>query len=455
MTIGHLAVVAAAVLAPPQGRATDSVVRALEAIATPAFATHKSGGAVLVARDNRVLFRRAYGYADVALEVPMRADHVFLVGSITKEFTGAAILRLVAEGRIALDDDVTMYVTDVNTHGQRITIEQVLTHTSGLPNFVDLASFDSLSRHKHSVSALLRLTRDVPLHFEPGTGFRYSDSGYILLGAIIERVTGRTYADYVEQVLARPLGMTRTHHVDDARVLPGMAHGYAVTDGALVNAPYIDMSVPHAAGALGSTVDDLFAWHRALRDGKMVPPALLAKAWEGRTLPGGVHSGYGFGFKTCRIGGRRSVSHGGFINGFGAQALMLRDDGVDVIVLVNNQSDVPDAGQLARRIARFLVTGAAQPPQHQLTERERVSLSGRYEIRPGDVRLIFDSAGRMFSRRNHREPVPLVALSATSLTLEASEGDYLMTFELGPHGQATHMDVKLGCEPVDAANRIR
>ncbi len=171
-----LALATAASQPAQQPAAQDSLARVLDAIVAPAFANRASGGAVLVARGNRVLFRRAYGFADIALDVPMRPDHVFLVGSITKEFTGAAIMRLAADGRLSLDDDVRKYVPDVNTHGKRITIEQVLTHTSGLASLVDLEAFDSLARHKYSVAGLLALTRNEPLHFEPGAAVRIAGS---------------------------------------------------------------------------------------------------------------------------------------------------------------------------------------------------------------------------------------------------------------------------------------
>ena len=383
----------------------------------------------------------------------MRAENAFLVGSITKEFTAAAILQLVERSLLSLDADVRIYVPTFNTHGRRITLEQVLTHTAGIPNIIDLAAFDSLSRLPHTVRELLDRTRDVPLHFEPGTSFRYSDTGYFLLGAIIEKVTGRSYAEYIESEITARLGLTRTRYATH-QGLPGMSRGYAIAGDSVSIAPFIHMTVPYAAGALSSTVDDLFAWHRALRGGRVIAPSLLRRAWQGRSLSSGEYSGYGFGFKTCDLVGHRSISHGGFVNGFGAHALMLPDDGLDVIVLVNNQSDVPDAGRLARRIARFLITGSSQPPTYALGADERRRLVGRYQIGPRDVREITDSGGAVFARRNQRRPVRLVAQGPTVLTLESSEGDYLLTFSLGRDGKAERVRASLGCEPVDMAVRM-
>jgi CubicO group peptidase (beta-lactamase class C family) len=241
----------------------------LEKLAASAFARHASGGVVLVAKDDRVIFRRAYGMANVELGVPMRPDHVLGTGSITRQFTAAAILQLVTQGALSLADDVRKHLPKAETQGRVMSIEQVLTHTAGLPNIVDRSDFETLARQDYSPDELLRLTKDLPLHFEPGAGYRYSDSGYFLPGMIIERVSGLSYKDYLETRLFRPLGMRDTVCADDARILPRRAQGHSVRDGALVNAASISLTVPYAAGAVFSTVDDLLRWDVALRAGKV------------------------------------------------------------------------------------------------------------------------------------------------------------------------------------------
>jgi len=395
MLFRELAVPWLLVAAPGQ----DGSTTRLDSLVAREFAPYQSGGVVVVARHGRPILRRAYGLADIELGVAMRPEHAFKIGSITKQFTAVAVLQLARQGRLSLEDDVRKHLPAFNTHNQRITIEQVLTHTSGLPTLVDLPGFETMARQDHSVAELLELTRDVPLHFVPGTSFRYSDTGYILLGAIIERVSGMSYGDYIATRLAGPLGMRNTRASDDAAIYPGRAKGYTVIDSQVRNATYISMTVPHAAGALASTADDLLIWHLALRDGRVVPAGTLARAWQGPMLPDGLRSGYGFGFKICTLAGRRSVSHGGLINGFSSTAIQLPGDSLDIVVLVNNDSDAPDAGRVARRIARYLLTGSAEPPYVTLSASQREALAGVYEIGAGDLREIIDSAGALFTRR--------------------------------------------------------
>jgi len=439
----------------------------LQALVEPEFRPDCPGGVVLVARRGEVLFRRAYGMADIELGVPMEPEHVLEIASITKQFTAVAILQLVEQGRLGLEDDVRKHLPGFDTRGRTITVEQVLTHTAGLPNLVDRADFEELARRDHTTEELLALTAGQPLHFEPGTGFRYSDTGYILLGAIIERLSGLSYGDYVKREIFRPLGMERSVYADDRRIIPGRARGYVIEEGEVSNAPYLSMTVPHAAGGLASTVDDLLRWHLALRAGSVLSPELLERAWSPRTLPDGTVSGYGFGWQICTLAGHRTVEHGGFIPGFLAAALQLPDDGLDVIVLVNNGSDDPDPGALARRLGRLLLAGSPDAPTHRLAAEERAALVGTYSIAPGDRREIFEQGGTLFSRRGDRPGAgparPLAALSATELALADErwledgtlrDAPFVFRFELGPDGRAVRVRTFLRCEPVDRAERV-
>lgn len=426
----------------------------LEKLTAPHFAKQPSGGVVLVAHKDKPLFRRAYGLADVELGVAMRPDHVLGTGSITKQFTAAATLQLAAQGLVSLADDVRKHLPNVETQGRAITIEQLLTHTSGLPNVVDRDDFEALARQDYSPAKLIELTKDMPLHFEPGISYRYSDTGYFVLGAIIERVSGMSYQDYLEKKLFRPLGMQDTWYADDTRVIPCRAKGYSLRDAALVKAPFMSMTVPYAAGAVFSTVDDLLRWDVALRAGKVVPPALLKRAWTPRTLPDGTLSGYGFGWKLCTLAGRPTIEHGGFINGFQANLLRLPDDDLTIAVLVNNDADAPNPGVVARRLARFLLTGSPEVRFQTLTAAQRAALVGRYVIAPGDVREISTRGDVLHVQRNDRPARPLSALSPTELTLADGDGEFVLRFELSSADRAIKVRSALRCEPVDTATRI-
>jgi hypothetical protein len=294
----------------------------------------------------------------------------------------------------------------------------------------------------------------MPVHFEPGQGYRYSDSGYFALGAVIERVSGTTYRDYIENRLFRPLGMNDTWYGDDTRIIPRRARGYSLHDGRVVRASYISMTVPHAAGAVFSTADDLFRWDRALRSGMVIPAELLKRAWSPRTLPDGTHSGYGFGWQLCTLAGRPTIEHGGFVNGFQANLLRLPSDDLTIVVLLNNDGDAPNPGVVARRAARFLSSGSPDPRFQELTPDQRAALVGTYRVAPGNALEIVDRGGVLHMRRNEGAFRPLSALSPTELTLLNTDGEFILHFDLGDDARATRVRSSLRCEPVDAAPRI-
>ncbi len=425
----------------------NPVTNKLEDLLAKEFSTKRPGGVVLVAKNDEPIFRRAFGMADVELGVPMRTDSVLATGSITKEFTAIAILKLVEEGKVELEKDVRDYLPGFPTHGQRITLEQILTHTSGLPNFVDLENFEAVSKQAHSVDELLALTKDVPLHFAPGAGYHYSDTGYILLGAVIERVSAMSYGEYIETKLFRSLGMNNTFYGDNSRIIARRAKGYSKENTRVINAPYINMNVAHAAGAVISTVDDLLRWDIALRKGLVIRKDLLERAWRQRTLANGVQTGYGFGWRICPLAGRRTIGHGGWINGFTAGTLRFPDDNLNIIVLVNNDQDNPDAGFIARRIARLILTGSSEIKSHTLTSAQRAALVGNYRINRNDNLLISEKAGSLYSQRNSRPPKTLVALSPTELAFADSDATYVHRFEMGADGRAAKVRSSLFCEP--------
>lgn len=421
-------------------------------VLAPAFQSHRSGGVVLVAKAGDVIFHRAYGLANVELGVPMRIDHVFGTGSITKQFTAIAILQLVEQGALSLEDDARRYVPTLRSNGQPVTIDQLLSHTSGLPNAVDRPDFDAIARLDYTVDQLLALTSGMPMRFAPGSGFHYSDTGYFVLGAIIERISGLPFGTYLDERIFRPLGLDSTWYVDGTRLIPRAATGYSVRRGVLAPPTPISMTVPYAAGGVFSTSGNLWRWQRAVRSGKVVSDALRRRAWRARTLPDGTPSGYGYGWKACTLAGHATIEHGGFINGFQASLLHLPDDDVTVIVLVNNDADVPDAGGTARRLGRLTVTGAAELQPRTLTARERAALTGRYTSSKGDVREIVDDDGVLAELRAGVRR-PLVALSPTQLAWAESEEGVVLTFDTNGSNPSAKYLSALRCEPMDVAAR--
>lgn len=407
------------------------------------------GGVVLVARGAQIVVHAAYGLADVENRRKMSTDQSLPTGSITKSFTAGAILELVRSGRLALDDDVRRHVPDALVGDRVVTIEQLLTHTSGLPSLVDTPDFFEWAKTPRSTSDLLMRSEGLPFDFEPGTGFRYSDSGYILLGAVLERHEPGDWSDAVRALVGQPLGL---RSVDSAVRWGARATvGYTFDGEHFGAADAIDWSVPHASGSLVATADDLLAWVHAWRDGTIATPELRRQAWASRVLPDGVHSGYGFGWKRCEFEGRTAFQHGGWVPGFTASMLHLPDDDLTAIALLNSDGGIV-ASYLARRALRVLLTGAPESPTHNLSSEWRSKLVGRYRSQRGTVWTVSDSGQSLILDLAGRR-VELAAVTDTQLCAADSDGTWCFRFEPGPDGRAFSIAASLTCEPQSRAFR--
>lgn len=440
-----------ALRAMPSGQAD---ITALERLVDGAFEPHAPGGVVLVSHDGRVLLHRAYGMADIELDVPMRQDSVLLTGSVSKQFTAVAVLQLVQSGLLSLDDDIRDHVPELETHDRTVTIRQLLTHTGGVPNFVDRDDFDALSRQPHEPAQLVALSRGMPMVSEPGTAFHYSDSGYIALGVLVERISGMPYGRYVRERLAAPHGLAGTRYGDDGAIVPGRARGYTFEDGEWRNAAHIDMSVPHAAGGIVSTAGDLLRWYQALAGGGIVERPLLLQAWTPATLADGENVGYGHGWKLCPFEDERTRGHGGFINGFTASTMHVYERGLDIVVLANQDSGRPEASYLARRIARLLLTGDPELRTAKVAPERLSRLVGTYRTPDGDLLRIIARDGILYTRRNDRPEIALVPLSDDDFAFPDSDGTHHLLFVPGADGRIARVETRLTCELREVAERM-
>ena len=372
----------------PQG---DTV--AIDALFKSAAKPSDPGLTVIVVRKGQVLHRAGYGLANVELGVAARPDHVFRIGSVTKQFTSAAIMMLADEGLLAVSDPITKFLPDYPTQGKTITVEHLLTHTSGIQSYTDMPKWRSMLRQDLSLTQLIDVFKTEPMQFEPGARWRYNNSGYILLGAIIEKVTGKKYADVVRERIFQPLGMADTRYDDTDAVVPRRAAGYGRTGAGLVNAQYLSMTQPYAAGALLSTVDDLAKWEAGLAAGKVVKAASLEKMFANYPLASGAPSGYGYGWQIGAYEGRPVQEHGGGIPGFRAHVLRIPADGVYVAVLSNVAAPEPDPQTLARKAAAIAIgKPLTNPPVVVLTPEQLDAYVGRY-VAAGGTRYVVAREG--------------------------------------------------------------
>lgn len=384
---------AAAVVVDPSLAGIDSLFSATYPAAGP-------GAAVIVARGDRVLMRKAYGMADIELGVPLRPEHVFRLGSITKQFTAVATLMLVDEGKISLDDDITKFLPDYPTQGRRITIEHLLTHTSGIRSYTSMPAWQPRMREDVTPDQLIAIFRGEPMDFAPGEDWRYNNSGYALLGAIIERVSGQSYADYLRTRLFEPLGMKNTRVETQTSIIPGRVRGYQVGPGrAITNSDYLSLTHPYSAGALVSTVDDMLRWGRAVQAQHFLKPETWRRAHKAFPLPGGRTSGYGYGWFIARLAGEPTVEHGGDINGFSTEGLFIPSRQLHVYVLSNVERDFANPETLAIRIAETLIGRSDVPAAVTLPAAALDAYAGVYRVGQDERRVISRDGEKLYVQR--------------------------------------------------------
>lgn len=317
-------------------------------------------GVVLVARDGKPILSQGFGLANREWNIAARPDTVFRLGSLTKQFTAASIMQLAEAGKLSIDDPIGKYYAAAPAAWSKITLKHLLSHRSGIPSYTGLPDFfQTQSMTDRTPEQIIELTRDMPLEFEPGTKFSYDNTGYIILGHVIEKVSGETYAAYVRKHIFEPLGMMHTGYDDTRSVLPNRAAGYEVGDGVWTHAPYLAMTLPYAAGSLYSTTGDLLIWEEAFFADKVVSKA----SREAMTTDYG--SNYGFGLGPRMLGTHRSIGHNGGINGFSTDMTRYPDDGLTVIVLSNLTSG--GSSRIATELARLYLGVPAPPPPAPLT----------------------------------------------------------------------------------------
>ncbi|HUP62445.1 MAG TPA: serine hydrolase [Thermoanaerobaculia bacterium] len=375
----------------------------LDAIASRFYKPGQPGASIIVVKDGKTLLRKGYGMADMELGVPIAPDMVFRIGSVTKQFTAVAILQLVQQGKIALDDDIAKFLPDYPKGSRKITIEHLLTHTSGIRSYTSMPNFLADIRRDFTVREMIDRFKSEPSDFGPGDKWLYNNSGYFLLGAILEKASGMTYEQYVEKHLFQPAGMTQTYYGSEARIIPRRVRGYDRDDSGgkgIRNAEYVGMSQPFSAGALVSTVDDLAKWDAALQRGTLVDPKLLARAWTEFRLDDGSATRYGYGWAVGDYEGLHFVEHGGGINGFASYALRLPNEKVFVAVLSNNTANEASPGYVATLLAGAAAGKALEPKKATLAPAELQKYVGVYKFDSGTTRTVTVEGDRIYSQRS-------------------------------------------------------
>jgi len=376
-----LFIAAAAGQASAQQPSRATLAAKVDTVVTAAMAAeHIPGVSVAVMRGADTIVMRGYGYANVELHAAATPQTVYRIGSITKQFTAAAILQLVEQGKVGLDDSLQKFVPGFPTPGRRVTIRQLLNHVSGIPSYTSIGlAWQSKMRLDLSHDSLLALVKDRAPDFAPGERFLYDNTGYYLLGMVIEAASGQSYPQYLADHIFTPLGLRGTSYCETRRLIENRAQGYQTDSAGVANADFISMGQPFAAGSLCSTVGDLVAWQRALAGDRLLRAGSYAQMSTPGRLNNGNATGYGFGLTMSAPQGHRSIGHGGGINGFSTMLTALPDDSLIIVVLANSED--ANTGRIASRIVRAAL-GIAEPVVRDLpvTAAEKARFEGSYRL---------------------------------------------------------------------------
>jgi CubicO group peptidase (beta-lactamase class C family) len=345
------------------------------------------GFVALVAKNNQVIYRKAFGYANLELDVKLQPENIFRIGSITKQFTAAAILKLEEEGKLSLQDDITKFIEDYPTHGHTITIEHLLTHTSGIKSYTSMKEWDAEMRKKDFTPVeMIDFFKNQPMDFAPGEKFMYNNSAYFMLGYIIEKASGKTYEEYLNDTFFEPLGMNNSSYGNPSRVIKNRAAGYMKKDGEFVNAEFLSMTQPYAAGSLLSTVDDIFTWYTAVMNDKVISQENRIKAHTSFKLNNGKPTGYGYGWFLGNIQNSPMIEHGGGINGYLTASLWLPEENVFVAVFSNCNAMPPQS--TAFKLAAAAISKPFDWNEIELDKNKLKDYVGVYESKDQETRTL-------------------------------------------------------------------
>ncbi len=357
------------------------------------------GATILVAKDGKAIYRKAIGKSSLELDVDMIPENVFMLASITKQFTAVAILMLEEEGKLSLDDSITKFIPDYPTHGKTITIHHLLNHTSGIKSYTDNENFRDFARIDKTLDELIATFKNEPMDFDPGEAFKYNNSGYILLGKIIEVISEDTYENFIENNIFERLGMTNSSYGNTSEIVKNRVRPYEQNDNGYVNASYLSMTLPQAAGSLTSTIDDMLKWQNALTNNTLIKATTLDKAINGSTLNNGEHITYGYGWGEMNLKGSKGYSHSGGIFGTSTNGIYLIDEGIYVIGLSN--CSCKDIGAVTQSLAATAI-GKPFPTMKdvvKLSEAKMKQWVGAYEFEDDVIRHIFMEDGQLKSMR--------------------------------------------------------
>jgi CubicO group peptidase (beta-lactamase class C family) len=380
--------------------------RQIDSLIDAEYKADEPGGVILVAKNGEILHERAFGLANVELNVPMVENSVFAIASQTKQFTAVAALQQIEKGTLALTDTVGKFLPSFPPALKGITIEQLLTHTAGVPNPKSVASLLAVGRGWLSADQVTSAFKDQPLDFAPGTRWAYSNAGYQLLGYVIEKLTGEPFPEFMEKTILAPAGMTNSFWGNDMKIVPNRAASYLYLRNRLENSVNPNIQIAWAAGALQSTAEDLLKWNRALVAGKLISKATLQKAWTRGHLSNGKAVDYGYGWFVGELQGSSLVEHGGNMGGFMSHSMYFPREDLFVAVLLNHRGRrLPEL--VATDIAALALGRPLNIKPIVLSPERLLEYTGVFKDTTDSEVVISLENGRLFYQRKGNQKLPM------------------------------------------------
>jgi CubicO group peptidase (beta-lactamase class C family) len=419
---------------------------------------HIPSVSIAVIKDGKVIKKKSYGLANVEQATKATPSTVYQLASVTKQFTATAIMMLISEGKLSLDDKITSLLPDLPVTWSGVTVRHLLNHTSGIKSYTNTEIFGQTMRKDYTHKEIIDLVTKEPMEFAPGEQWHYNNTGYFLLGMLIEKITGKDYNAFLTERIFQPLGMTQTRVNKLSDIILNRAQGYSWEENTLRNGEYVSPTQPFAAGALVSTVNDMVKWDAGLSTEKLLTKSIQEQMWMPTKLNRGESATYGFGWVVHEMNGHRLIEHNGGIPGFSTQIARFVDDKLTVIVLTNLDNNVALLTQgIAQRYLPALI--APKPPTAKVAPSVLNVYTGYYSLQ-GRIRTITAQNGRltMWTQEPGGNPWELVPTSSNTFFLDNVEVDsgrkFRFTFAKNASGQIAKIIGINDSKPIGDALRI-
>ncbi|MCP9769083.1 serine hydrolase [Lacihabitans sp. LS3-19] len=408
---------------------TKGIETKIDSIFNQAYPINSPGATILIAENDKILYRKAFGMANLELKVPMKPENVLQLASITKQFTSVSILMLLEQAKLSLQDPLSTYISDY-PRGNEIAIHHLLNHTSGIVSYTNLPEFRTKTRLDMTPLEIISSFKNLSLEFNPGEKYEYSNSGYVLLGYIIEKISGMSYGDFIQKNIFDKLGMKNSYYGNSYRIITDRANGYQFYEGTYENPEYMSTTIPYAAGSLMSTVDDMFLWNKAIQNNTLISEKSKRLAFTNHTLTNGKNNNYGYGWFINEISGITTLEHTGGINGFSASGIYVPDRGIYAIVLTNlDDGKGPETHNL-KSVSVLLGKPIVDKTPIKLSEKQFNQWVGAYQFEDV-IRFITYENGMLQSKREGGRPIKLFPLSENEFMFEDLFANYNFSLKDG------------------------